>query len=203
MFLEERPADVPFTSCCGFASRLLNKLLNFLNEINLKADISFRDFPECFGLPSHRYSSLHISWRSVFACLGFHLSSIFTHLQCLHRLPCPHLFNIITFAWYEREYARIMCELMMNTLFHCISLVFSFIKWDSCFFNKPSDSAVGKVRHIKTVYPLHSSSLPLSCANYIHDSDIRLQTHIVTHTLINWTTLHNPVWYLMKAPLAK
>lgn len=94
----------------------------------------------------------------------------------LHVCTCCHV-NISSFARYEWEYVWITCELMMNTLVHCSSPMFSFIKWDICLFNK-----LGKVRHIKTVYPLHSSGLPLSRANYIHASDIRLQTHTVTHT---------------------
>lgn len=31
-----------------------------------------------------------------------------------------------------------MCILMMCTLFHFLFLMFSFIRWDSCFFNWPS-----------------------------------------------------------------
>lgn len=116
----------------------------------------------------------------------------------MHRRPCRHLSHIVTFAWYERGICR---NHMWTDNEH--SIVYPW-----CFHssNKTAASLTsrhgGKVRHIKTVYPLHSSSLPLSCANYVHASDIRLQTHTFTHRLIKPTTLSQPrfgVWW--KPPL--
>lgn len=126
---------------------------------------------------------------SVLACLCFfHFSVIFTRL---HRLPCQHLFNIITLAWREREYVRMICELMkqwnpvINTRFRCSSVMFSFITLDSCFFNKPSWWESSDILAL---------CRPLSCSNCIHASDTPLQTHTVRYMLIDWTTLLNLVF---------
>lgn len=77
---------------------------------------------------------------------------------------------------------------MSNPLFYCFFPTFSFITQPQVI----KVIKIAKGRHVKAVYLLHSSSLPLSCAQCRHIADIQRQTHVVTHVIINQRILTNP-----------